>query len=157
VYTNAASRDELGTVAHSGARENIALEIVRYVVKKCVKPDTRHPMIFKIVEREAWRAACRDGLYRGSADDVRDGFIHLSAAHQVRGTAAKHFKGVADLLLIAVDETALGNTLVWEKSRGGDLFPHLYDFLPTARALWEKPLTLDGEGVPIIPADVAAC
>lgn len=113
-------------------------------------------MIFKIVEREAWHAACREGTYRGSADDVRDGFIHLSAAHQVRGTAAKHFKGVQDLLLVAVDETALGPALVWETSRGGDLFPHLYNFLSTASALWEKPLALDGDGVPVIPEDVAA-
>jgi uncharacterized protein (DUF952 family) len=113
-------------------------------------------MIFKIVEREAWRAACRDGIYRGSANDLRDGFIHFSAAHQVRGTAAKHFKGIQDLLLVAVDDAALGPALVWEPSRGGDLFPHLYDFLPTARALWEKPLALDGEGVPVIPEDVPA-
>jgi uncharacterized protein (DUF952 family) len=113
-------------------------------------------MIFKIVEREAWRAACRDGIYRGSADDLRDGFIHFSAAHQVRGTAAKHFKDIQDLLLVAVDDAALGPALVWEPSRGGDLFPHLYDFLPTARALWEKPLAVDGEGVPVIPEDVPA-
>jgi uncharacterized protein (DUF952 family) len=111
-------------------------------------------MIFKIVDRAAWDAACQDGAYRGSADDIRDGFIHLSAAHQVRGTAAKHFKGVADLLLIAFDETALGETLAWEASRGGDLFPHLYGLLTTAHALWTRPLPLDGEGVPIIPEDV---
>ncbi len=114
-------------------------------------------MIFKIVEREAWNAARRDGAYRGSADDLRDGFIHFSAAHQVRETAAKHFKGIADLILIAVDEAALGAALRWEVSRGGDLFPHLYDILPTARAVWEKPLSLDGDGVPVIPEDVAAC
>lgn len=113
-------------------------------------------MIFKIVDREAWRAACREGVFRGSANDVRDGFIHLSAPHQVRETAAKHFKGIEDLLLIAVDEAALGAALKWEPSRGGDLFPHVYGFLPTSSALWEKALALDGHGVPIIPEDVAA-
>lgn len=114
-------------------------------------------MIFKIVEREAWRAACRDGFFRGSAHDLRDGFIHFSAAPQVRGTAAKHFKGVVDLLLVAIDDAALGSALVWEPARGGELFPHLYEPLLTAHALWEKPLELDGEGVPIIPEDLAAC
>lgn len=114
-------------------------------------------MIFKIVDREAWRTACRDGFFRGSAHDVRDGFIHFSTAQQVRGTAAKHFKGVVDLLLVAIDDAALGNGLVWETARGGELFPHLYEPLPTALALWEKPLELDGEGVPIIPEDLAAC
>jgi uncharacterized protein (DUF952 family) len=114
-------------------------------------------MIFKIVDREAWRTACRDGLFRGSAHDVRDGFIHFSTAQQVCGTAAKHFKGVVDLLLVAIDDAALGSALVWEPARGGELFPHLYEPLPTAYALWEKPLELDGEGVPVIPEDLAAC
>jgi uncharacterized protein (DUF952 family) len=114
-------------------------------------------MIFKIVEREAWRAACLDGFFRGSAHDLRDGFIHFSAAHQVLGTAVKHFKGIADLLLVAIDDAALGNALVWEPSRGGELFPHLYEPLPTARALWEKPLELDSDGIPLIPKDLAAC
>ncbi len=111
-------------------------------------------MIFKLVARAAWEAACQEGAYRGSADDIRDGFIHLSAAHQVRGTAGKHFKGVADLLLVAFDEAALGDGLIWEPSRGGDLFPHLYGPLTTAHALWARPLPLDGQGVPVIPQDV---
>lgn len=112
-------------------------------------------MIFKIVEREEWRAACRTGSYGGSSDDVRDGFIHFSAAHQLRGTAAKHFQGVRDLLLVAVDDAALGAALVWEASRGGDLFPHLYDVLPTELALWEKPLPLGADQVPVLPDEVA--
>lgn len=113
-------------------------------------------MIFKIVDCETWRAACRSGVFRGSADDIRDGFIHLSAPHQVRETAAKHFRGVADLLLVAVDEARLGETLVWEPSRGGDLFPHLHGFLPTSAAVWEKELPLDDDGVPVIPEGVTA-
>ena len=112
-------------------------------------------MIYKIVEESAWRAACRAGVYSGSADDARDGFIHFSAAHQVRGTAAKHFKGIPDLLLVAIPEQELGPALVWETSRGGDLFPHLYAALPTAVALWEKSLPLDEHGLPIIPDGVA--
>lgn len=113
-------------------------------------------MIFKIVDCVAWRAACREGIFRGSVDDVRDGFIHLSAPGQVRETAAKHFKGIGNLLLIALDETSLGAALKWEPSRGGALFPHLYGFLPTSSALWEKPLPLDGAGVPVIPEDIGA-
>ena len=113
-------------------------------------------MIFKIVEREAWSAAASEGTYRGSPDDQRDGFIHFSAPHQLRGTAAKHFRGVTGLVLGAFDEGALGDTLKWEPSRGGDLFPHLYGALPTTLALWEKPLPLDGEGVPVVPEDITA-
>ena len=58
--------------------------------------------------------------------DQRDGFVHLSAAHQVRATAQKHFSGKADLVLISVAQEILGPSLKWEASRGGDLFPHIY-------------------------------
>jgi uncharacterized protein (DUF952 family) len=112
-------------------------------------------MIFKIVGRSAWEEACRDGLYRGSSDDVRDGFIHFSAPAQVKGTAAKHFRGQADLLLVAFDEKVFGDALKWEPSRGGDLFPHLYGTVSTKLALWEKPLPLGDEGVPEVPEGLA--
>lgn len=116
--------------------------------------DTSTMMIFKIVTRRDWEAASEDGAYRGSADDLRDGFIHLSAGHQVRATAAKYFRGQADLLLVAFDAAALGGALRWEPARDGALFPHLYAPLPTATALWQRPLALEADGVPIIADDV---
>jgi len=82
--------------------------------------------LYKLVSAAEWAAAKRTGFYRGSADDLRDGFIHLSAADQVEGTARKYFADCEDLLLIAVDDMALGAALRWEPSRGGALFPHLY-------------------------------
>jgi uncharacterized protein (DUF952 family) len=112
-------------------------------------------MIFKIVDRDAWSSACRAGIYRGSPDDLRDGFIHFSAPAQLSGTAAKHFRGQSDLVLVAFDEIALGDALVWEPSRGGDLFPHLYGTVSTNLAIWEKPLILGEDGVPEIPEDLA--
>ena len=82
--------------------------------------------IYKICPASAWREAERQGVYRGSADDARDGFIHFSTAAQVMGTARKHFAGQAGLFLIAVDAEALGEALRMERSRNGELFPHLY-------------------------------
>lgn len=82
--------------------------------------------IYKICPAPAWREAERWGVFQGSADDHRDGFIHFSTAAQVAGTAAKHFAGQAGLFLIAVDALALGDALRWERSRGGELFPHLH-------------------------------
>jgi uncharacterized protein (DUF952 family) len=111
-------------------------------------------MIFKIVEREAWSAAASEGTYRGSPDDLRDGFIHFSAPHQLRGTAAKHFRGVNGLVLVAFDEGALGDTLKWEPSRGGDLFPHLYAKLPMSAVVWVEPLRIGVDGLHLIPAAV---
>jgi uncharacterized protein (DUF952 family) len=82
--------------------------------------------IYKICPASAWRAPARQGTYRGSADDVRDGFIHFSTASQVAETAKRHFFGQTGLFLIAVDADALGDALRWEPSRNDELFPHLY-------------------------------
>ena len=82
--------------------------------------------IYKISPASLWREAERQGVFRGSADDLRDGFIHFSTAAQVAGTAAKHFAGQTGLFLIAINADDLGDALKWEPSRGGELFPHLY-------------------------------
>lgn len=84
------------------------------------------PKIFKICSASAWREAERQGVYRGSADDLRDGFIHFSAASQVEGTARKHFAGQTALFLVEVEADVLGDALRWERSRNDELFPHLY-------------------------------
>ena len=82
--------------------------------------------IYKICPASAWREAERRGVFRGSADDIRDGFIHFSLASQVAETARKHFFGQTGLFLIEVDAAALGDALRWEPSRNDELFPHLY-------------------------------
>jgi uncharacterized protein (DUF952 family) len=82
--------------------------------------------IYKICGVAAGRAPARQGVYRGSADDARDGFIHFSAASQVNETARRHFFGQTGLFLIEVDADALGDALRWEPSRNDELFPHLY-------------------------------
>ena len=84
------------------------------------------PTIYKISPASAWREAERQGVYKGSADDLRDGFIHFSTAAQVAETARKHYFGQTGLFLIAVDAEALGDALRWERSRNEELFPHLY-------------------------------
>jgi uncharacterized protein (DUF952 family) len=97
-------------------------------------------IIYKICERTAWQEAERFGLYRGSAVDLRDGFIHFSTAAQLGETAAKHFAGQSDLMLVAIDGGALGAALKWEVSRGGAEFPHLYGTLPVTAVRWARPL-----------------
>jgi uncharacterized protein (DUF952 family) len=103
------------------------------------------PILYKICPAPLWRAAERDGVFRGSTDDVRDGFIHFSTAEQVAETAAKHFGGQDDLLLIAVDSARLGPGLKWEPSRGGALFPHFYGELDmkAVKAVMRLPLGPD--------------
>jgi len=83
-------------------------------------------IIYKITPASAWREAERQGVYRGSPDDLRDGYIHFSTASQVAETARKHYFGQTGLFLVAVDADALGEALRWEPSRNDELFPHLY-------------------------------
>jgi uncharacterized protein (DUF952 family) len=102
--------------------------------------------IYKICPASAWREAERQGVYRGSADDIRDGFIHFSANSQVAETAEKHFAGQTGLLLIAADADALGAALRWERSRNDELFPHLYGELDLGAVIGihEMPVRSDG-------------
>ena len=87
-----------------------------------------------------WRAlsggeAGPSKVFVGSPADPRDGYIHFSTAEQVAATAAKHFAGLKNLLLIAVMRRPCG-ALKWETSRGGELFPHLYGALPLYAVQW---------------------
>jgi uncharacterized protein (DUF952 family) len=102
--------------------------------------------IYKICERGQWRAAQAVGQFRGAAVDERDGFIHFSTAAQLAETASKHFANTSDLMLVAVDSAALGAELKWERSRGGDLFPHLYAALPLNAVRWAQPLLDEIDG-----------
>jgi uncharacterized protein (DUF952 family) len=88
--------------------------------------------IYKICDRVEWEKALAQGLFVGSAVDRDDGFIHFSTAHQLRETARRHFAHRHGLVLLAGAAEALGPELRWEKSRGGDLFPHLYAPLAVA-------------------------
>src|ERR1700692_4302539 len=103
------------------------------------------PAIYKICPAPLWRDAERIGVFRGSELDLRDGFIHFSTATQAVDTAAKHFAGQSDLVLVHVDTTKLGDKLKWEVSRGGALFPHLYGDLDLAAVSSVDPLTLGAD------------
>lgn len=113
--------------------------------------------VFKVSPRSQWDTACRDGALNGSADDLRDGFIHLSLQSQLAGTLAKHFRDQDDLVLIRFETRDLGDKLRWEPSRGGEEFPHLYGSLPTALAVSVHALALGSDGVPQLPEDFTAC
>jgi uncharacterized protein (DUF952 family) len=107
--------------------------------------------IYKISSASAWREAERRGVYRGSADDARDGFIHFSTASQVAETARKHFFGQTGLFLIEVDADALGKALRWERSRNDELFPHLYGELDLSAVRAVKNLHARSDGYHDIP------
>ena len=103
-------------------------------------------LIYKIMPAANWAAAKPAGVYAGSAHDRRDGFIHFSTAAQAAETAAKHFAGQTELVLLPIDPAPLGDALKWEPSRGGALFPHLYAELPVSAVVAEHELPLGADG-----------
>lgn len=107
--------------------------------------------IFKIIAQPDWEAARPTGRFDGAPVDIADGYIHFSTAAQVEETAARHFAGRTDLMLLAVDPAPLGAALRWEPSRGGALFPHLYAPLPVTAVLWARALPLGADGRHIFP------
>jgi len=108
--------------------------------------------IFHICRAEEWAEAERSGSYHGSSQDKADGFIHFSAAEQVVESAARHRAGQDGLVLVAADPAALGDGLVWEPSRAGKLFPHLYGALTLQAVLSVTPLPLGADGRHRFPA-----
>ena len=108
-------------------------------------------LIYKICPRALWQEAERGGVFGGAPVDRADGYIHFSTAGQVRETAAKHFAGQDDLVLVTVDAAALGEALKWEPSRGGALFPHLYGDLPLHAVRSVGPLRLGTDGTHHFP------
>jgi uncharacterized protein (DUF952 family) len=103
-------------------------------------------IVYKICPAALWREAESAGVFRGSEVDIRDGFIHFSSAEQAAETAAKHFAGQRDLVLLHVVAAHLGDRLKWEPSRGAKLFPHLYGDLDPAIVTKVDPLPLGPDG-----------
>lgn len=105
-----------------------------------------HDVIYRFADPAALGAAALSGSYEGEAHDHADGFIHCSARHQLEGTLAAHFEGVDRVALAVIDAKALGGSLKWEKSRGGEDFPHIYGPLPFAAIMSVHILRRDGDG-----------
>ena len=114
------------------------------------------PVVYKVCAREEWLRARQFGALVPSSDDMRDGYVHLSRASQLRGTLARHFAGRDDLVLLAVRAERLPEgALRWEVSRNGELFPHLYDRLGVSSVEQVFDLPRDASGVHALPAGVA--
>lgn len=88
-------------------------------------------LVYKILRAAEWAAFQRDASFAGSADDLRDGYIHMSTDAQTAGTMTKYFADEA-VTVLTLDTDTLGDAVRWEESRGGMLFPHLYRALDRA-------------------------
>jgi uncharacterized protein (DUF952 family) len=108
-------------------------------------------IIFHMADKDAWEDAVAAGNYPGTPMDQEDGYIHMSTAETIVGSAAKHRKGAQNLLLLVIESDALGEKLVWEPARGGILFPHLYEGLDPKKVAKVIPLPLGSDGLHVFP------
>lgn len=106
---------------------------------------------YKVLTAEQIDRLETDGTFADAPVDLADGFIHLSTSHQLDETVAKHFTGLDNLHLAAVDLEALGAAVKWEPSRGGALFPHIYAPLPLSAVIAYGPLERDRDGKVKLP------
>lgn len=124
-------------------------------MRKPSKNRLMNEAVYKICGNREWDRVRAGGAYAGSADDLRDGYIHLSTARQLAGTLEKHFAGRDDLLLVEVCPERLGERLKWEPSRGGALFPHLYGALEMSAVRDVQPVSLGRDGRHVLPPEIA--
>lgn len=106
---------------------------------------------YKVLTGAQMAALESNGTFAGAPVDLADGYIHLSTAAQLDETVARHFTGRDDLHVAAVDLASLDDTVKWEPSRGGDLFPHVHGPLPLSAVLAYGPLERDEDGKVKLP------
>ncbi|GEM_PF-247858 len=112
-------------------------------------------LIYKIATANSLAAARHSGRYDGMPIDASDGYMHFSTAAQLAETLRLHFKGQPTLVILAIRTSDLGDDLVWEPSRGGQLFPHLYNGpLDMSAVEWEALVSVDADGNCTLPEAV---
>lgn len=109
---------------------------------------------YRLSTPDRWAEIMLSGVFAGEPHDVADGFIHLSAADQVEGTLIKHYNDHPRLILAEIDLDELGDTVKWEKSRGGALFPHVYGEIPMSAVRGVRHLLRNEDGDWVLPAEL---
>ena len=112
----------------------------------------RNPeLIYKIATRDVAAAAHAAGTFSGMPIDTTDGYLHFSTAAQLPDTLRLYFAGQRDVALMAVRTAEMGAALVWEPSRGGQLFPHLYGTFPMSAVAYEVAIDIAADGTFTLP------
>jgi uncharacterized protein (DUF952 family) len=111
-----------------------------------------HPdFAYKVAPRVLLDAARAKARFLGAPVDFGDGYIHLSTAEQLGETLRRYFAGHRDLVVFAVCVADFGSAIVWEPSRGGALFPHLYAALPMSAVIHVASIDVAADGSVTLP------
>lgn len=83
--------------------------------------------VYKIFTEGEWKDFQKSGQFKGSADDLRDGFIHLSTEVQVDEVIERFFSGKRPLYVAEFSGPEFLQRLNWEASTSKEIYPHLYN------------------------------
>lgn len=115
----------------------------------------RPTRLVHLAERDRWRARA-GGPYLPVEFEI-DGFVHLSALHQVLTPANRFYRGRRDLTAVVLDARVLGDAVVWEAGTGiQERFPHLYGAVPADAVVAELDMTPGADGGFLLPSALIA-
>lgn len=99
-------------------------------------------VVYKMLTLAEWEHFENTKVFKGSAMDQQDGFIHFSFAHQWSSIREKFFHNISPLVLLSVDVASLDESLLKvEKNRpNGDAYPHYYGVLTMSMVKSKKVL-----------------
>jgi uncharacterized protein (DUF952 family) len=103
-----------------------------FVPGNSVSGNSAGDVLHHLAEPDAWAVASSSADGYAPAAFEREGFIHLSNAQQVGPTFGRYYADRTDLVLLTINPAhrTVVDYLKWEASTGGELFPHLYVYLP---------------------------
>ena len=86
--------------------------------------------LYKVLTISEWENANENGFIETSLDN-EDGFVHLSSSKQLALTLSLYFESESKLILLQIDDSEFGSSLVHEEIEGQrqGRFAHLYNKL----------------------------
>ena len=84
--------------------------------------------VYRVLCLKEWADFKEKKVFYGNDLDKESGFIHLSKKNQLQNTINIYFEK-KKIVILKIDVKRLREKLLWEKSRGGEKIPHLYDKL----------------------------
>lgn len=111
--------------------------------------------VYKIFRPFEWDSFQASGSFLGSADDLRDGFIHLCTRGQMQGVLERYFSNEDTVVIstILFGQAAALN-LKWEKGKDGAYYPHYYSNLQSEHVHSHVPAYQEGSGGIQMPRDI---
>ena len=86
--------------------------------------------LYKVLTISEWENANENGFIETFLD-IEDGFVHLSSSKQLALTLSLYFESESKLILLQIDGSEFGSSLVHEEIEGHrqGKFAHLYNKL----------------------------